>query len=209
MKRSMFAISLSMAVLMLSGCVVTGNGGGEKLTDEQKAEIEDAIDEAGKAINEAGDEIGEALGSVKDEIGEELKNVDWAKEFFEDLDDGDKDIKFIRVDTGDGSEIYEIEDEKEFIKALDADGWEKKETMPDGLEKEAEYVIKQQGTETIFGKGSDEYYEICRLTIYEENYVTFDMLSDETVRKFTDLVSGEWLTSVYTVPQETADWLKG
>ena len=208
MKKLMFIMCLSMSVLMMSGCVVIGNGGGEKLTDEEKAEIEDAIDEAGAAINEAGEEIGDVLDLVKEEMDEELKNVDWAKEFFEDFDDSNKDIKFIKVSTEDGSEISEIEDEKEFIKNIDVNSWEKTDTLPEGLKKEAEYVIKQQGTETVFGNGSDKYYEICRLTLYEGNYVTFDMLSDEMVRTFTDVVSEEWLTSVYSVSQKTADCLK-
>ena len=201
MKKLMFIMCLSMSVLMMSGCVVIGNVGGEKLTDEEKAEIEDAIDEAGEAINEAGEEIGDVLDLVKEEMDEELKNVDWAKEFFEDFDDSNKDIKFIKVST-------EIEDEKEFIKNIDVNSWEKTDTLPEGLKKEAEYIIKQQGTETVFGNSSDKYYEICRLTLYEGNYVTFDMLSDETVRTFTDVVSEEWLTSVYSVSQETADCLK-
>lgn len=208
MKKLMFIMCLSMSVLMMSGCVVIGNGGGEKLTDEEKAEIEDAIDEAGAAINEAGEEIGDVLDLVKEEMDEELKNVDWAKEFFEDFDDSNKDIKFIKVSTEDGSEILEIEDEKEFIKNIDVNSWEKIDTLPEGLKKEAEYIIKQQGTETVFGNSADKYYEICRLTLYEGNYVTFDMLSDETVRTFTDVVSEEWFTSVYSVSQETADCLK-
>lgn len=208
MKKLMFTMCLSMSVLMMSGCVVIGNGGGEKLTDEEKAEIEDAIDEAGAAINEAGEEIGDVLDLVKEEMDEELKNVDWAKEFFEDFDDSNKDIKFIKVNTEDGAEISEIEDEKEFIEDIDVDSWEKTDTLPEGLKKEAEYIIKQQGTETVFGNSADKYYEICRLTLYEGNYVTFDMLSDELVRTFTDVVSEEWLTSIYSVSQKTADCLK-
>lgn len=154
MKKLMFIMCLSMSVLMMSGCVVIGNGGGEKLTDDEKAEIEDAIDEAGEAINEAGEEIGDVLDLVKEEMDEELKDVDWAKEFFEDFDDSNKDIKFIKVSTEDGSEISEIEDEKEFIKNIDVNSWEKTDTLPEGLKKEAEYIIKQQGTETVFGNSS-------------------------------------------------------
>ena len=44
MKKLMFTMCLSMSVLMMSGCVVIGNGGGEKLTDEEKAETAQAAE---------------------------------------------------------------------------------------------------------------------------------------------------------------------
>ncbi len=206
MKKLMAVLSLSMSVFMMSGCVVIYDGEGE-LTDEQRAEIEEAVDDAKEAVSEAGTEIGDALDSVKEDINEELENLDWAKEFFEDFDDTNKDIKFIKINIEDGSEISEIEDEKEFIKNLNTDNWEKTEKLPENPEKKAEYIIKQKGTETVFGNNNDKYYEICRLTLYDGNYVTFDMLSDEMVRTFTDVISEEWLTSVYIVPSDVTEYM--
>lgn len=213
MKRSVILSSaciLAMTSLAFSGCIVANNGGG-KLTDDERAEIEEAVNEAEKAINEAGSEMSGVLDKVQMELDEEMDDVDWAKEFFDDFDDSDKDIKFIKASTEDGSELSEVEDEKKFIKNLAVDSWDKTSSLPEDAQKEAEYIIKQQGTETLMGDNENKYYEIARLEIYETkdgSYGVFEMLSDETLRKFTDIVSEDWLTSVYKIPEETAAYLK-
>lgn len=191
--KKMYIVSLSVAVLMLSGCVVTGNGGGEKLTDEQKAGIEDALNEARDAVNEAGEEVGDILDMAMEKADEEMEDVDWAREYFDDYDE-EKDKKMIIVRDSDGEAL---EDTEAFIDSLGLDSWEKIDTMPDGLEAEEEYIIKQQGTETVFGNNEEKYYEIGRMTVYEGGYVKFEALSSEDVRWLLDMVSEDWLTAVY------------
>ena len=51
---------------MMSGCVSAANDGGEKLTEEEQAEVQAAFDEAQGALDEAKDTVEDSGASLSD-----------------------------------------------------------------------------------------------------------------------------------------------
>lgn len=65
MKALKYTAALT-AALMMSGCVSAANDGGEKLTEEEQAEVQAAFDEAQGALDEAKDTVEDSGASLSD-----------------------------------------------------------------------------------------------------------------------------------------------
>ena len=65
MKALKYTAALA-AALMMSGCVSAANDGGEKLTEEEQAEVQAAFDEAQGALDEAKDTVEDSGASLSD-----------------------------------------------------------------------------------------------------------------------------------------------
>ena len=65
MKALKYTAALT-AALMMSGCVSAANDGGEKLTEEDQAEVQAAFDEAQGALDEAKDTVEDSGASLSD-----------------------------------------------------------------------------------------------------------------------------------------------
>lgn len=65
MKALKYTAALAGA-LMMSGCVSAANDGGEKLTEEEQAEVQAAFDEAQGALDEAKDTVEDSGASLSD-----------------------------------------------------------------------------------------------------------------------------------------------
>ena len=209
MKRSGFAVLGAAAILMLNGCVYANNGGGKKLSEEEKEEIDMAIDEA----KSTADSI---LDSVKEELDDKMEDVDWAREMFQDYSGNNgKPLKIIKTGARNeyheakenGGTLIQIDNTEEFIKGMNVDEWNKEDALPEGLEKEYVYIVEQPATETILQDNSGKYFEIARITTYKDsNYIMVNVLTDEQIEEL--IIPESRFVSVYSVSDETADYFR-
>ena len=158
MKYLKFIAVCALSVSMLSGCVYYNNGGGRPLTDEEKEEVKQAVDEAKDVIDEADKEVSSILEDVKNELNEEMEKVYWAEELFDDYDDSNGNrLRITRVKAEDTyssskeekADSLVIWDIKGFADDIDVDKWEDRETVPAELEEEYVYLMEQEATKTV------------------------------------------------------------
>ena len=213
MKALKYTAALAVA-LMMSGCVSAANDGGEKLTEEEQAEVQAAFDEAQGALDEAKDTVEDSGASLSDilrtiekEINEEVGDINWADMLLGDYDpENGKRYRVTRAgdtEDPDSSDGVAIEDEKAFIDGLGTGDWKIITSIAEA-EPEAAYIIEQEGAKRLFG--GVKYDEIGRLTLYDGNKVEFRALSGVLIGDRED--EGDWMTVCYEVPEETAELMR-
>lgn len=217
MKYLKFIAVCALSVSMLSGCVYYNNGGGRPLTDEEKEEVKQAVDEAKDVIDEADREVSSILEDVKNELNEEMEKVDWAEELFDDYDDSNGNrLRITRVKAEDTyssskeekADSLVIWDIKGFADDIDVDKWDDRETVPAELEEEYVYLMEQEATKTVLQDNSGKYYKIAKIVTYKNsNYVSVTVL-DALANDLGDFMPESWFTSIYEVPSGTADYLR-
>lgn len=176
---------ISFAVLGLCGC--------SNLTQEQQEQIKQ---ETSAAIAQAG----EAWDQAQTAIAEELSKIDWANDIFRPQTAEDKKLTIYRKDG------TVAEDTNTFIENLQVSQWQKQTQLPEGLQEQASFDLRQDATLQLGDTVSNTNYKIAQLTVYTDRYVSLEIL--ESMTKYMDIViPKENFTAVYQVPEEVEQYL--
>lgn len=177
--------AISLVVFGLCGC--------SNLTQEQQEQIKQ---ETSAAIEQAG----EVWNQAQSAIAEEMSQMDWAKDIFEPQTAADKKLTIYRNDG------TVAEDTNTFIENLQVSQWQKQTQLPEGLQEQASFDLRQDATLQLGDTVSNTNYKIAKMTVYTDGYVTLEIL--ESMTKYLDIViPQENFTAVYQVPEEVEQYL--
>ncbi|GFI60988.1 hypothetical protein IMSAG049_00139 [Clostridiales bacterium] len=198
----------TMIAISLSGCVVSGNGNGGAITQQEKEELKEATDEAYDSLEEVEGIFGEVRDRVFEEVQNELEEINWANELFANYYPEESN-KPIVITAGTYDDLHGIEDTKEFFDGLDIWNWELMEDLPTELDTEYVFIFDQPETEMVIKNNSVGYIEIARMEIYKDtNYVKLSLFPEFSQTKFGKSISAESLSSIYELPDEDASFLR-
>lgn len=201
-----------VSAAMLSGCVVAHNGQGGTLTDEEKAEMDENLDEAKGLLDSIYDE-------VKASLDEEMEDENWAVEIFDGYkqDENDKPLRITKIKAEDMESTdeneraaEEIEDVDGFAESLNVREWTKIEKLPEDLEPEYIFLVEQTATETVIQDNSGKFTEIARITTYKDcDHADVKVLGGIEYYEFMKIMPDDWFVSNYELPEEVSEFLRG
>lgn len=183
---------------ILSLCLLAGCG---NLSAEEEKQLQDGLQEASQQLGSAMEQAGEAWDKAQAEIEAEMSKINWAEKIFlEENSDG----KPIRVVKNDGTTV---EDMDAFLDAIQVSRWTKLEVLPEDVTEGGTFALRQNATIHLGDTVSDTDYKIAQMTVYEEGYVTLEILDGMT--KYLDiLIPEENFMAVYEVPEDAAVYLQ-
>lgn len=183
---------------ILSLCLLAGCG---NLSAEEEKQVQDGLQEASKQIGSAVEQAGEAWDKAQAEIEKEMAKINWAEEIFAPKD---PDSKPVRVVQADGTEMADMD---AFVEAIHVSDWTKVEALPENVTKKGTFALRQNATIHLGETVSNTDYKIAQMTVYEEGYVTLEILDGMT--KYLDmLIPKENFVAVYQVPEDVAAYLQ-
>lgn len=214
MKKFGLVIIGAITAAILGGCVVANNGKGGTLTEEEKNEIDENLDETKGILDSVFDE-------VKASLDEDMEEVNWAEELFEDYDHekSEKPLKITKIkaedaENTDGEEqttdSEEIVDVAGFIDGIRVKEWTKIGNLPVNLEPEYIFLVEQPATDTVLQDNSGKFTEIARITLYKDSdYADIKVLGGLEYEEFMKMMPEGWFVSSYELPEDISVYLRG
>lgn len=183
---------------VLSLCLLAGCG---NLSADEEKQLQDGLQEASQQIGSAMEQAGEAWDKAQAEIEAEMAKINWAEKIFLEKD---SDGKPVRVVKSDGTTVDDMD---AFLDAIQVSQWTKLEVLPEDVTEGGTFALRQNATIQLGDTVSDTDYKIAQMTVYEEGYVTLEILDGMT--KYLDiLIPKENFTAVYEVPKDVAAYLQ-
>lgn len=216
-----FAKTMILACLtagMASGCVSIGNRGMDMLSEEEKAELQQEMDEAAREIqtelSDAMAEAAAALDEANTEMYEELgEGAEWIGEMIRGYEERPRKV-FWEKAAANG----EIEDRDAFADSLALEDWAASDESTEGLKEDTTYTIQWKASIGLLDGRKEEYTDIGAFTVYQDsNLVTARIyITDGIMGKAADILGASimgkdftgWLTIVYEVPEDVAEALR-
>lgn len=182
-----------LSLSMLAGC---GN-----LSPENEQQLKDGLQDASQQLGSVMEEAGEAWEKAQAEIEAEMEKINWAEKIFlEENSDG----KSVRVVKSDGTTV---EDMDAFLEEINVSKWTKVDALPTDVTEGGTFALRQNATIKLGETVSNTDYKIAQMTVYEEGYVTLEILDGMT--KYLDiLIPKENFVAVYQVPEDVAAYLQ-
>lgn len=183
---------------VLSLCMVAGCG---NLSAAEEQQLKDGLQDASRQLGSAMEQAGEAWGKAQWEIEREMAKINWAEKIFlEESSDG----KPVRVVKSDGTTV---EDMDAFLEEINVSKWTKVDALPEDVTEGGTFALRQNATIKLGETVSDTDYKIAQMTVYEEGYVTLEILDGMT--KYLDiLIPKENFVAVYQVSEDVAAYLQ-
>lgn len=183
---------------VLSFCMLAGCG---NLSAADEQQLKDGLQDASQQLGSAMEQAGEAWDKAQAEIEAEMAKINWAEKIFlEENSDG----KPVRVVKSDGTTV---EDMDAFREAIQVSDWTKVDTLPADVTESGTFSLRQNATIELGETVSNTDYKIAQMTVYEEGYVTLEILDGMT--KYLDiLIPKENFVAVYQVPEDVAAYLQ-
>lgn len=183
---------------VLSLCMLAGCG---NLTPEEEQRMKEGLQDASQQLGSVMEEAGEAWDKAQAEIETEMAKINWAEKIFTEQN---SDGKPVRVVKSDGTTV---EDMDAFLEEINVSKWTKVDALPADVTEGGTFALRQNATIKLGETVSDTDYKIAQMTVYEEGYVTLEILDGMT--KYLDiLIPKENFVAVYQVPEDVAAYLQ-
>lgn len=183
---------------ILSLCMLAGCG---NLSAEEEKQLQNGLQEASQQLGDAMEQAGAAWDKAQAEMEEQMAKINWAEVIFSPKDSEKKSLRAVKEDG------TAVEDMDAFLESIHVSDWTKVDALPQKVTETASFALRQNATIKLGETVSNTDYKIAQMTVYEEGYVTLEILDGMT--KYMDiLVPKENFTAIYQVPEDVAAYLQ-
>ncbi len=202
-----------VAAGLATGCVSIGNSGMEDLSNlsrEERAELEQGMEEMRTELDEVSTEFYGALDEARSEMQEELDGAGWIREMICEGVERPRKVFWQKGDT-----VAEIGDREEFAENLAVEDWKASTEDTEGLEVDSVYTIQWKKSIGLLDGRKNEYVDMGTLTVYRDSNLVAARICvmDEIFGKMQGLLgeggTGMDFTIVYEVPDKALEFLRG
>lgn len=166
-------------IWMLSVLVAFGVSGCGMLPEEDKAELQQSIQE----LKDTSKEVKQAIDTAKKEVAEELKNINWAEEVFLVADDKEREkLILTRTDLQTQPTVTET---KDFIANMKVKEWKKADSLPTDKKPVALYDVGRTFSAELDGHSMEKTLVLANMVVYD-GYVQLEILDGMT--KYLDFM---------------------